>query len=229
GWLTVDPIITTHALTRTYLSGQETIYAVRDVSIAIPDRQITAFVGRSGSGKTTLLNLLAGLDQPTSGEIWFSGDRFDTLSQAECITMRKNHMGFVFQSFGLLPLLTVAENIALTLRIQELSARERNQRIQEVLEWVGLSRRSQHRPAELSGGEQQRVAIARALVKKPRLILADEPTGQIDRYTGKRIITLLQRIVEEQHISIVIATHDPQTMQAAQTVFELRDGQIIDP
>jgi len=223
-----DPIIRIKNLHRVYHLGGEDIHAVRDVALDIHPGQMTAIVGRSGSGKTTLLNLIAGLDDPTEGEIWIEGQRLADLDPVARLALRRDRIGFVFQSFGLLPLLSAEENVGVPLRMRRLSRRDRQQAVKNALDWVGLNERAHHRPYELSGGEQQRVALARALAAHPHFILADEPTGQLDSQTGKKILALLRRFVSEQNITVVIVTHDPQVMEEADVVHELRDGHLIE-
>lgn len=210
-----------------HLEGED-VHAVNNISLDIWQEQMTAIVGRSGSGKTTLLNLIAGLDEPTRGDVWVLGRKLSTLDEAARLALRRDTLSFVFQSFGLLPLLTAAENVGVPLRMRRMSRTERDERVAEALEWVGLTRRSNHRPYELSGGEQQRVAIARALAARPQIVLADEPTGQIDSQTGRRILDLLRRLVRERGITLVIVSHDPQVMKEADIVHEMRDGHLLE-
>ncbi|MBK8033431.1 MAG: ABC transporter ATP-binding protein [Chloroflexi bacterium] len=221
------PIIQVRDLTRVYHTGSAEVRAVNGITLDIFSGAMTAIVGRSGSGKTTFLNLISGLDQPTSGEVLFDGEALHPMNEAQRLRLRQQKIGFVFQSFGLLPLLTAAENIGVPLRMRQMAAKERDGRVTEALSWVGLLDRAQHRPYELSGGEQQRVAIARALTVRPQVILADEPTGQLDSATGRRILDLLRRLVVEAEITVVVVTHDPQTMEEADVVHELHDGQLI--
>ena len=221
------PIIQVRELTRVYHTGSAEVRAVNGITLDIFSGAMTAIVGRSGSGKTTFLNLISGLDQPTSGEVLFDGEALHPMNEAQRLRLRQQKIGFVFQSFGLLPLLTAAENIGVPLRMRQMAAKERDGRVTEALSWVGLLDRAQHRPYELSGGEQQRVAIARALAVRPQVILADEPTGQLDSATGRRILDLLRRLVIEAGITVVVVTHDPQTMEEADVVHELHDGQLI--
>ena len=223
-----EPIIRVKHLHRIYRLSGEAIHAVNGVTFDIYPNEMTAIVGRSGSGKTTLLNLLAGLDDPTEGEVWVDGQRLADLDEPARLRLRRDRIGFVFQSFGLLPLLSAEENVGVPLRMRHISRQERTQRITDALAWVGLAERARHRPYEMSGGEQQRVAVARALATGPRLILADEPTGQLDSQTGRRIIALLRRVVVEQGITVVIVTHDPQVMEEADVVHELHDGQLVE-
>jgi len=225
---TSKAIIRTENLTRVYHLQGEDIRAVNGVSLAIYPRQMTAIVGRSGSGKTTLLNLIAGLDEPTEGEVWIMDQALRTMDERARLALRRERLGFIFQSFGLLPLLTAAENVSVPLRMRGLPSGEREARVREALEWVGLLRRARHRPYELSGGEQQRVAIARALAAQPQIILADEPTGQLDSQTGRRILDLLRRLVNERGMTLAIVSHDPMVMAEADVVHELRDGKLIE-
>ena len=183
-------------------------------------------VGANGSGKTTLLNLLAGLDSPTEGSVIFEGRDLSTFNENDMVDLRRHRLGFVFQSFGLLPLLSAYENVELPLRISGVASGERSRRTKEVLEIVGLMRRSKHRPYELSGGEQQRVAIARAIAMKPSLILADEPTGELDSTNAQSIFGLFQEMVREEGMSIVATTHDQTLLDMADEVHRMHDGQI---
>lgn len=223
-----EPAIRVLNLSRTYHLEGEDIHAVNDVTIEVWPNQMTAIVGRSGSGKTTLLNLIAGLDDPTQGEVWVEGQHLRDLDEKARLALRRDVLGFVFQSFGLLPLLTAAENVGVPLRMRNMSRHDREVRVAEALNWVGLTKRANHRPYELSGGEQQRVAIARALASRPQIVLADEPTGQLDSQTGKKILALLRQLVTERGITVVIVSHDPQVMQEADIVHELRDGHLLE-
>jgi ABC-type lipoprotein export system ATPase subunit len=211
-----------------YKLGSEEIVAVQGVDIEVYPGQFIALVGRSGSGKTTLLNLLAGLDMPTSGTILFEEKDLTTMSERELTEMRRHKIGFVFQSFGLLPLLSAFENVELPLRISGVGTREREERTWAALEMVGLSARSKHRPYELSGGEQQRVAIARSMVNRPALLLADEPTGELDSTNARAIFGLFAEMVTNQGISVVAATHDSTLLAMADQVLEMQDGRIVD-
>ncbi len=222
------PVIQVKDLVHIYHLEGEDIHAINGVSLDILPGRMTAIVGRSGSGKTTLLNLIAGLDTPTRGEVLVQGRNLRQMDESARLILRCETFGFVFQSFGLLPLLTAAENVSVPLRMRHLTRREREERIAEALEWVSLTRRARHRPYELSGGEQQRVAIARALASKPQIILADEPTGQLDSQTGRRILDLLRRLVTERQMTVVVVSHDPKVMDEADTVHELRDGHLIE-
>ena len=215
-------------LGRTYQLGAEEIVALQDVNMEVYAGQFIAVVGRSGSGKTTLLNLLAGLDMPSMGSVTFGEKDLAEMTENELTEMRRHKIGFVFQSFGLLPLLSAFENVELPLRISSVGAREREKRTSKALEMVGLSARSNHRPYELSGGEQQRVAIARSMVNRPPLLLADEPTGELDSTNARAIFGLFAEMVRTQGISVVAATHDSALLAMADQVLEMRDGAIVD-
>lgn len=220
-------IIDIENLTRIYDLGAEQVAAVSDVTLQVPPGQFIALVGRSGSGKTTLLNLMAGLDKPSSGTILFEGEDLAQMGEKELTNIRRHKIGFVFQAFGLLPLLSAFENVELPLRISGYGVREREERTREALEIVGLLPRANHRPYELSGGEQQRVAIARAIVTRPPLILADEPTGELDSTNAQSIFGLFREMVESQGITVVAATHDSTLLAMADQVNEMRDGSIV--
>ncbi len=224
----VLPLITTVDLRRTYFLGSEQIDALRGINFSVMPGQFIAVVGRSGSGKTTLLNILAGLDKPTSGQVLFENRDIAEMGEQDLTELRRHKIGFVFQSFGLLPLLSAFENVELPLRIAGVRTREREERTREALEIVGLWNRANHRPYELSGGEQQRVAIARAIVNEPPLILADEPTGELDSNNARSIFGLFKEMVEQRGISVVSATHDSTLLAMADEVKEIRDGQISD-
>ena len=201
--------------------------AVNQVTLDIHPGSFMAVVGRSGSGKTTLLNLLSGLDWPTGGEVFFQGRDLTTLPEAELVELRRNKIGFVFQSFGLMPLLSALENVELPLHIRGVSWRERRRRALEALETVGLGPRSRHRPYELSGGEQQRVSIARALVTGADAIFADEPTGELDTTTAVSIGEILRDVARERGATVIVATHDLVLAEITDRIVELVDGQII--
>jgi len=219
--------VNTNRLWRTFKSGVEEVNAVKNLTLTIPNGVTAVIKGRSGSGKTTLLNLIGGLDKPTQGTIVVDGVNLDCISSEEKIKFRRRKVGFIFQSFGLMPFLTARENVEAPLRLVLTPSQERQARTNEVLNLVGLIDRSEHRTHELSGGEQQRVAIARALVTQPILILADEPTGQLDTVTGSNIIALLKEISQKTGITIVIASHDPKVEEAVDLVFEMKDGELI--
>ena len=223
----VPRLIAAVELNRTYMLGSEEVHAVRDVNFTVFPGQFIALVGRSGSGKTTLLNLIAGLDRPSSGEILFEEQDLSRMSEDELTQIRRHKIGFVFQSFGLLPLLSAHENVELPMRIAGVGARDRGPRADDALEMVGLSQRAAHRPYELSGGEQQRVAIARAMVNRPPLLLADEPTGELDSTNARSIFGLFRQMVTDQGITVVAATHDAALLELADEVHEMQDGTLI--
>jgi putative ABC transport system ATP-binding protein len=219
-------ILEAEGLGKTYDTGPTPVVALADVDLSIEPGTLVVVRGRSGSGKTTLLNLLGGLDQPTSGSVRLAGDLVSEMDEATLSEMRRSRVGFIFQAFGLLPILTAAENVEVPLRLVKADPEVRRQRSHTLLEMVGLGERKTHRPTELSGGEQQRVAIARALANRPRLLLADEPTGQLDSVTGKGIIDLLAALVRSEGIAAVVATHDPAPLAVADRVVEISDGRI---
>ncbi|NJD63951.1 MAG: ATP-binding cassette domain-containing protein [Chloroflexi bacterium] len=214
-------------VSRKFKVGGEEVWAVHDVSLKVEPGEFLALIGRSGSGKTTLLNVMAGLDRPTEGEVYIDGERVDTMSERQLDGLRRHKLGFIFQSFGLLPLLSARENVELPLRIAGVSHGERQKQVKNALEFVGLGRRADHRPYELSGGEQQRVAIARALASQPTLILADEPTGELDSATATAVFTLLRELARAEGITIITCTHDRLVMELAGRVEELADGRLV--
>ena len=215
-------------LHRTFGSGPNAVHALRGVSFSVQRGELTALKGRSGSGKTTLLNLLGGLDRPSSGRITVDGQELGELGEEGLLALRRDRIGFVFQSFGLIPILTAAENVGVPMRLRRTAAAEREERVADLLALVGLGDHVNQRPGELSGGQQQRVAIARALANQPALIIADEPTGQLDSDTGRAIMQLLQAVVRSEGVTALVATHDPQLMKLADRVLDLRDGRIVD-
>jgi putative ABC transport system ATP-binding protein len=223
-----EPIIHTVGLHKIYRTGSENVHAVNNINLEIYAGQLTAIIGRSGAGKTTFLNLISALDSPSEGLIYVEGREISGLSENDKVKLRRDKIGFIFQNFGLLPLLSARENVGIPLRMRRMNSREREDRITEALEWVGLAKRMQHRPYELSGGEQQRVSIARALAARPDILLADEPTGQLDSHTGKRILTTMRELTTQLNITLVVVTHDPIVMQAADILHELSDGKLID-
>ncbi|MEU1599506.1 ABC transporter ATP-binding protein [Streptomyces sp. NPDC005708] len=220
-------MVTVHQVTRTYGRGDTAVHALREVSFAVPRGELVALKGRSGSGKTTLLNVVGGLDRPDSGSVRVAGTELVGLGEKELLDLRRDHIGFVFQSFGLLPVLTAAENVGVPLRLRRTERREREDRVALLLSLVGLEDHADQRPGELSGGQQQRVAIARALANRPSLLLADEPTGQLDAETGRSVMELLRAVVHSQAVTALVATHDPQLLAIADRVLELRDGRIV--
>jgi putative ABC transport system ATP-binding protein len=224
----VTPILEAVDLVRDYPSGDATIRALRGIGLTASPGQLLAVRGRSGSGKTTLLNILGGLDRPTSGRVLIDGNEISAMSEDELVDIRRRSVAFIFQSFGLVPILSAAENVEIPLRLVHTDARTRDARVRELLELVGLGGRAKHRPHELSGGEQQRVAIARALANRPRILLADEPTGQLDSETGHVIMLLLRDVVRAEGVSAIVATHDPVMLDVADRIVELRDGELFE-
>jgi putative ABC transport system ATP-binding protein len=222
-------MVVADSLVRDYPSGDSVVHALRGVSFEVARGELMAVKGRSGSGKTTLLNLLGGLDKPTSGHVIVDGDEVSSMSEAQLVHARRNTVAFIFQAFGLVPILSAAENVEIPLRLVRANPAERDDRVMELLELVGLAERANHRPHELSGGEQQRVAIARALANRPRLLLADEPTGQLDSETGQRIMLLIRTVVRAEGVTAIVATHDPVMLEVADRVIELLDGELVEP
>ena len=217
------------SLTRTFQVGETRVEALRGINLEIPRGQFVALVGPSGSGKSTFLNLVGGLDRPTDGELWIDGVELGASKEKVLTEHRRQRVGFVFQSFNLLPRLTALENVALPLIFVGVAERERLARARELLAQVGLGERIDHRPTQLSGGEQQRVAIARALVGRPAIILADEPTGNLDSVTGQEIMALLRELNRDKGVTLLLVTHDPEAAAFAGRVIRMRDGRIEDP
>jgi putative ABC transport system ATP-binding protein len=221
-------LIECRQLTRTYLRGAEEITPLRNLDLDIEAGGFVALMGPSGSGKTTLLNLLAGIDRPTSGTLSIGGDPVHTLSRAALARWRSTHVGYIFQLYNLIPVLTAYENVELPLLLHTLSRRQRHERVSEALESVGIADRNAHYPRQLSGGQEQRVAIARAIVAEPTILLADEPTGDLDRESATAVMDLLARLNAEQGRTIIMVTHDPRTTEWADTVMHLEKGQLIE-
>ncbi len=222
---TPETIISVRAASRVYPVGATRVTALKEVTLEVPKGILGALRGRSGSGKTTLLNLIGGLDQPTTGEIFLFGQSLSHRSSAELASLRRPRIGFVFQSFAIMPNFSALENVELMLRIAGVQ-RERRSRAMRCLEIVGLGSWAHHRPWEMSGGQQQRVAIARALATRPDLILADEPTGELDSVTGRQIFALFRYIVDYEGITVLMTSHDPMIEEYAHVVYELSDGQV---
>ncbi|MCB7137065.1 ABC transporter ATP-binding protein [Cellulosimicrobium marinum] len=215
-------------LTRTYAQGKRTVHALRDVDLHIDDGELVAVQGPTGGGKSTLLQMLGGLDRPTSGRIALDGTDLATMGDAALTAVRARTVGFVFQGFNLVPTLTAHENVETALVPLKVSAAERRTRATDALAAVGLAERAGHLPAELSGGQQQRVAIARALVKEPRVLLADEPTGNLDEATRDEIVDLLEGLWKEQGLTVVMVTHDSVVAKRAQRRLRIADGRVKD-
>ncbi|MEU5159036.1 ABC transporter ATP-binding protein [Streptomyces sp. NPDC020875] len=223
-----EPMVRVEDLHRTYGSGAGAVHALRGVSFEVPRGELVALKGRSGSGKTTLLNLVGGLDTPDGGRIRLDGTDLSGLGENELLELRRDRIGFVFQSFGLIPILTAAENVGVPLRLRGAPVRERDERVELLLSLVGLADHAAQRPTELSGGQQQRVAIARALANRPALLIADEPTGQLDAETGLSVMELLRAVVRAEGVTALVATHDAQLLGLADRVLELHDGEIAE-
>lgn len=219
--------IYTQNLERTYQSHGNTVHALRDINLNLPYGELIALKGRSGSGKTTLLNCIGGLDTPTSGRIEILGQTLTNMNDAARTAWRRKELGFVFQSMGLLPMFSAYENLDLMMRLARTPRRSRRQRILQSLEQMGLSQWANHRPFELSGGQQQRIAIARAIVAQPKLILADEPTSELDSETTHTILAILQQLVKSEGMSILISTHDSIVDEYADRIVRLQDGVIL--
>ncbi len=213
---------------KVYGSGGGAVTALANANLSIPRGRLVALKGRSGSGKTTLINLLGALDRPTEGAVYYKDKDISHLSDKDRNEIRRTQMGFIFQSAGLVTLMSAYENVEFALRIAGVPASEHRSMTEQALEFVGLSKRMNHRPFELSGGEQQRVAIARAIAHKPNVILADEPTAELDSRLGLQIIKLFKDLVADFGITIVITTHDPAIMEIVDQVYALEDGQIVD-
>ena len=219
-----DPVVRVSHVERIYKTGSDAVYALRDVNLDVQQGRMVALMGRSGSGKTTLLNIIGGLDIPDGGDVFLEGRNLKSLSDNELTRIRRMRIGFVFQSFALLPVLSAFENVELPMHIAGIGRRERQKRAKELLDLVGLSKRIHHRPYELSGGEQQRVGIARALANSPALIIADEPTGELDSVTGLQILRLFLRIATTGGVTVVLATHDATAAEVATDTYDLVDG-----
>jgi putative ABC transport system ATP-binding protein len=223
-----QPAIRLDHISRHYTMGEAVIRAVDEVSLDLPSGEFLALLGSSGSGKSTLLNLIAGLDRPTSGAVIALGQDLSTVSSLELARYRRQTVGMVFQSFNLLPRMTLEENVELPLRLAEVERGDRAARVREALERVGLGKRITHRPSELSGGEQQRAAIARALVNRPKILLADEPTGNLDSTTGESILMLLKEIQKNPGMTIVMVTHErPLAERFADRLAIMGDGKLL--
>lgn len=222
-----DSIVVAENLSKRYHRGSEDIEILRQLTLEIPRGEFLALMGPSGSGKSTLLNLLGGLDRPSGGSLSIDQARIDQLSERALARWRARHVGFVFQMYNLMPVLSAAKNVELPLLLTNLSGSERRKRVGIALEVVGLSHRSNHTPRQLSGGEQQRVGIARALVTDPSLILADEPTGDLDRKTGDEILGLLTTLNQQQGKTIIMVTHDPHAASRASRTLHMADGQLV--
>ena len=221
-------IVELNEVSKTYSQGKLFFKALEDVSLVIDDAEFTALAGPSGSGKTTLLNIIGGLDLPEAGDVSLAGNNYSEMKQGQLADLRLHRIGFVFQSYNLIPVLTAAENVEYILRLQQVPKSERTSRVKTILEEVGLSDKMNSRPGELSGGQQQRVAVARAIVSNPDLVLADEPTANLDSKTGEKLLDLMKTLNEEKRVTFLFATHDKMVMQFARRVISLQDGKIVD-
>ncbi len=219
-------IVTVDAVTKKYVQGKITFKALDTVSLEIAKGEFTALAGPSGSGKTTLLNLIGGLDVPDSGTVTLDGRNFSTLNSGELAELRLHKIGFVFQAYNLIPVLTAAENVEYILRLQGINRSERLDRVHAILDEVGLADKYDRKPDELSGGQQQRVAVARAIVSDPAIVLADEPTANLDSKTGKKLLDIMKKMNEEKQVTFIFATHDRMVMDFAQRLISLHDGKI---
>ena len=221
------PLVEIRELTKAYVRGKQRVEVLHGINLDIPDGDFVALMGPSGSGKTTLLNLIGGLDSPSSGLLKVQNQRIDDFGSDELAAWRANTVGFIFQSYNLMPVLTALKNVELPLLLTDMSGSERSRRAAVALELVGLSDRSKHKPNELSGGQQQRVAIARALVSDPRILICDEPTGDLDRKTADEVLTLLQQLNNDFGKTIIMVTHDPKAAEYAKRTVHLDKGTLV--
>ena len=224
-----DPVVTLQRISKTYSRAGTDVSVLRDLSFTIPAGTFLAIMGPSGSGKSTLLNVMAGIDRPTSGSVVVAGTRLDDLSEGDMARWRARHIGYVFQSYNLIPVLTASENVELPLLLTHLSRQERREHVKTALRLVGLGERMDHYPRQLSGGQEQRVGLARAIVSDPTIILADEPTGNLDRESAEDILTLFGRLNRELGKTIVMVTHDPRAAERAQMIRHLEKGILESP
>ncbi|MFH9811627.1 ABC transporter ATP-binding protein [Streptomyces olivaceus] len=223
-----ETMVRVEGVRKAYGQGGAAVHALRGVSFEVPRGELVALKGRSGSGKTTLLNVVGGLDAPDAGRVEVDGRELAELDEDGLLALRRDRIGFVFQSFGLVPILTAAENVGVPMRLRRTAPREREERVGLLLSLVGLADHAAQRPGELSGGQQQRVAVARALANNPALLIADEPTGQLDAETGHSVMELLRAVVRSEQVTALVATHDATQLDLADRVLELRDGEIVE-
>ena len=223
-----ETVIETRHLNRFFGEGETLVKALNDVSLTIQKGEFTALVGPSGSGKSTLLHLMGGLDEPTDGEILLDNTNISQMSETQLSQFRRDHIGFIFQAYNLIPVLSVEENIEYIMLLQGISSHERKKRTHDILEKVGLEGKQNRLPSQLSGGQQQRVAVARAMVSQPRIILADEPTANLDSQTGSDLIALMRQLNQEQGMTFVFSTHDTKIMEQADRLVHLEDGTIVE-
>lgn len=222
-----EPLLRVIGVEREFQVGSRKLHVLKGIDMEVGQKQLVMLRGRSGSGKTTLLNLIGGLDQPTRGEVWFLNQPFHQLGDNARTEIRRTKIGFIFQTYALLPLLSAYENVELALRMSDVPRSEWKDRVTSCLEMVGLGKRMNHRPFEMSGGEQQRVAIAKAIAHRPALILADEPTAELDSQMGAQVMNVLRNIIEQEQISICMTTHDPTILEVADHVYEMVDGRFV--
>ena len=224
--MTSQQVIVTEDLTKTYSANDVPVYALRGINLTITAGEFTAIVGPSGSGKTTFLNIISGLDQPTEGKVWLSKELISNMSGRQLSDFRRDNIGFIFQAYNLIPVLTVGENIEYIMLLQGIPKIERHQRVVDILEVVGLAGYIDRKPPQLSGGQQQRVAIARAMVSQPTIILADEPTANLDSKTGSELLEMMYQLNKKTGMTFVFSTHDQTVMDKAQRLITLKDGLI---
>lgn len=223
-----DVLVRVEHVRRTYGSGASAVHALQDVSFTIAPGELVTLVGRSGSGKTTLLNVVGGLDRPDEGRVLVDGREVSALDERGLVRLRRDTVSFVFQTFGLVPVLSATENVGVPLRLRRVPVAAREERVALLLDLVGLRDHAQQRPGEMSGGQQQRVAIARALANSPRLLIADEPTGQLDAETGRAVMALLRAVVEAEGMTAIVSTHDPLMTSLADRTLRLADGRLVE-
>lgn len=221
-------VIATHRLSREFGENDTLVKALSDADLKIEQGEFTAIIGPSGSGKSTLLQLIGGLDKPTSGDVFLDGKNISEMSGSELSDFRRDHIGFIFQAYNLIPVLSAKENIEYIMLLQGISAEERHHRVSKIMRAVGLEGLENRRPAQLSGGQQQRVAVARAMVSQPSLILADEPTANLDSHTGYALLDMMKKLNEEENMTFVFSTHDPKIMERAKRIIRLVDGVIVE-
>lgn len=223
-----DPVIAVKDLYKIYRVGETKVRALNGVSFTIDRGNFCAIVGTSGSGKSTLLNMLAGLEKPTKGEIVIAGEHMETKTENKLVAFRREHIGFIFQSFNLMGTMNAIENVALPLTFQGMDKKKRNAKAEEMLDLVGLTKHKKHKPNQMSGGQQQRVGVARALVVEPEIIFADEPTGNLDSNTSVEVMNLMKKVVREKNQTLVMVTHDNYLASFADVILRIKDGKIID-
>lgn len=226
--MNADAVVRAEGLSRSYGEGAGRVHALIDASLQLRAGELVVLRGPSGSGKTTLLNLLGGLDAPDAGEVWIGERQLTGAPEKELVELRRTELGYIFQTFALLPVLSAAENVELPLRIRGVGGAERAARVEELLDAVGLAAHAAQRPGELSGGQQQRLGIARALANDPRLLIADEPTGQLDSVNAEAMMTLIASLVHQHGVAAIVSTHDPRMATHADRIIDIRDGRIVE-